>query len=113
MPQRKLTDLQFSVLLRRHSYLRANDRAYLELMLEVLRSGVAWRDAPEEDFGVGWQATYQRYRRWNDQGCVETIIESYLELLPKGQRTAWEAEFECANRIRHRSHGNRKRMLAI
>jgi transposase len=47
-----LIDEQFDRLLLEHPKLNHNDRKALGLILEVLRTGCPWQDAPEEEFGV-------------------------------------------------------------
>jgi transposase len=41
---------------------KQSDRMFLEAVLYVARTGIPWRDLPEE-FGH-WDAVYNRFRRW-------------------------------------------------
>jgi transposase len=43
-----------------------SDRMFIEAVLYVARTGIAWRDMPAE-FGH-WDAVYNRFRRWESRG---------------------------------------------
>ncbi len=49
-------------------------RGFVEAVVYVLRTGVAWDDLPER-FGQP-NSLYRRYRRWAQQGIWDTLFES-------------------------------------
>ena len=51
-----------------------NNRATLEGILWVARTGAPWRDLPEK-FGT-WNTVHRRFRRWVTQGVFDRIFES-------------------------------------
>jgi len=50
------------------------DREFIEAVLYRARTGMAWRDLPD-DFG-GWNAVYQRFKRWKDSGVWCRLFEA-------------------------------------
>lgn len=52
---------------------RLNDRQVLSGILWILCSGAAWRDLPER-YGK-WQTVYARFRRWQESGLFDRILE--------------------------------------
>lgn len=48
-----------------------SDRMFIEAVLYVARTGIPWRDLPE-DFGT-WDAVYNRFRRWEARGIWKTL----------------------------------------
>ena len=48
-----------------------SDRAFLEALLYLCRTGVPWRDLPPA-LGV-WSAIYMRFRRWEKSGLWERL----------------------------------------
>lgn len=46
-------------------------------MFWILFSGASWRDLPE-CYGP-WQTVYDRFRRWQDDGTFDTILQ-YLQM---------------------------------
>ena len=50
------------------------DREFLEAVLYRARTGLPWRDLPEE-FG-GWNAVYQRWKRWRLAGNFQRLFDS-------------------------------------
>lgn len=51
---------------------RYDHRTVLEGILEVMRSGRSWRDAPAAD--VPWPILYQRYSLWRRRGLWDAIL---------------------------------------
>ena len=45
---------------------RQSDRAFIEAVVHVVRSGCPWRDLPAEH--GRWRAVYVRFRRWETRG---------------------------------------------
>jgi putative transposase len=50
-----------------------SDRMFIEAVLYVARTGIPWRDMPEE-FGT-WDAVYNRFRRWEARNIWKTLWE--------------------------------------
>lgn len=53
---------------------RHGHRKVLNGILSVLRSGASWREMPQE-YGK-WETAYRRYRRWQDEGRLQRILEA-------------------------------------
>ena len=49
-----------------------SERLFLEAILYLARTGVPWRDLPEE-FGK-WNSLYQRFKRWRISGVFERLF---------------------------------------
>src|SRR3954470_10716867 len=49
------------------------ERAFVEALLYVARTGIPWRDLPSE-FGR-WDAVYNRFRRWVASGRLRAVFE--------------------------------------
>ena len=56
-----------------------NNRATVEGMLWVMRTGAPWRDLPA-DFG-NWNSIHRRFRRWTDAGVWDQVLEAANEHL--------------------------------
>src|SRR5262245_11834527 len=50
-----------------------SDRLFIEAVLYLARTGLPWRDLPE-DFGR-WDAVYNRFRRWEVRGLWRRLWE--------------------------------------
>ena len=50
---------------------RQSDRMFIEAVLYVARTGIPWRDLPEE-FGQ-WDAVYTRFRRWEKRNVWQQL----------------------------------------
>jgi transposase len=48
-----------------------SDRMFVEAVLYVARTGIPWRDLPEE-FGQ-WDAVYNRFRRWEKRNVWQQL----------------------------------------
>jgi transposase len=59
-----------------------DDRQFVEAVLYLTRTGLPWRDLPEE-FGV-WSAVYMRFRRWEKAGVWRRL----WEILSRGSTPA-------------------------
>ena len=51
-----------------------DDRKFIEAVLYLTRTGLPWRDLPEE-FGT-WSAVYMRFRRWEKAGVWRRLWEA-------------------------------------
>jgi transposase len=56
---------------------RLPDRQFLEALLYLARTGIPWRDLPG-DFGA-WDAVYNRFRRWINNGRLRKLFEGFTE----------------------------------
>lgn len=56
-----------------------DNRMFVEAVLYSARTGLPWRDLPEE-FGQ-WNSVYRRFCRWSDKGIWELL---FVELAKKG-----------------------------
>lgn len=61
-----------------------DNRLFLEAVLWRVRTGLPWRDLPD-DFG-NWNSVFQRFRRWAVAGVFDCIF----------QRLSGEPDFEYA-----------------
>jgi transposase len=50
-----------------------NNRLFVEAVLWIARTGVPWRDLPDE-FGP-WNSVYQRFARWSNRGVWRRVFE--------------------------------------
>lgn len=53
---------------------KQSDRMFLEAVLYVARTGIPWRDLPEE-FGH-WDAVYNRFRRWEKRRVWQQLWQN-------------------------------------
>ena len=51
-----------------------SDRAFIEAVLYLNRTGCPWRDLPSE-LGF-WHAVYMRFRRWEERGVWQRLWKS-------------------------------------
>ena len=49
-----------------------SDRLFIEAVLYIARTGVPWRDLPQEPFG-NWSAVYNRLKRWKENGTWQNL----------------------------------------
>jgi transposase len=54
----------------------------------VLRSGAPWRDLPER-YG-SWKTVYDRFRRWAEDGTLQSIVDKLQGELDAEGRIDWE-----------------------
>ena len=83
-----------------------SDRLFIEAVLYLARTGLPWRDLPE-DFGP-WDAVYNRFRRWARRG----IWRQLWERLPTQACPLTRHLFIDATIVRAHQHaaGARKKM---
>jgi len=55
-----------------------DNRRFFDGMMFALRTGIPWRDLPEE-FGQ-WNSIFRRFRRWCEQGVFDAILATLVEL---------------------------------
>ena len=55
-----------------------DNRRFFDGMMFSLRTGIPWRDLPDE-FG-NWNSIFRRFRRWCQQGVFDVILETLVEL---------------------------------
>lgn len=79
MPRTMLTDASWN---RLKQILKDSGRIYnkyehrntLEGILYRMRTGIQWRDLPEE-FGI-WNTVYRRFNLWSKKGILESLFQS-------------------------------------
>lgn len=68
------------------------ERALVDAILYVLRSGCSWRMLPS-DFPP-WETVYHHFRRWAGQGVFATLSDSLLpKVRQKGGLTKLQEQF--------------------
>lgn len=68
---------------------RWNDhRVTLNGMMWILKSGSPWRDMPDR-YG-SWKSVYDRFRRWTDDGTIDTILARLRLKLDRDGRIDWD-----------------------
>lgn len=60
---------------------RANDRAVINGILYVLKTGCQWNALPEELFGVSDTTCWRRLKHWHEEGVWLKIADILLEEL--------------------------------
>ena len=65
---------------------RADDRAALEAIIFVLRSGIPWEMLPAKQFGLSGMTAWRRLEEWTQAGVFEQLQRVLLnELGQRGQ----------------------------
>ena len=57
---------------------RTDDRAALEGILLVLRTGISWQELPTELFGASGSTCWRRLAEWQEAGIWQGLHESVL-----------------------------------
>lgn len=58
-----------------HGGVARDNRKFIEAILYIGKTGVPWRDLPEEEFGK-WDTVYHRYNQWCKKGTWQRIFEA-------------------------------------
>lgn len=69
-----------------------DNRAVLEGILWVLKTGARWRDVPKQ-IGVSGSVCWKRMRRWDQQGVWLRIWRVFLSELDRRGRLDWRETF--------------------
>jgi transposase len=88
----------------------ANDRRFIEAVLWWRRTGVPWRDLPEEYFGP-WQTVFSRFDRWSKAGKWQRLFDA----LKTEVDNEWQSLDSTINRVHQHAggaKGGRKRMAS-
>ena len=64
---------------------RVDDRAALEAIVFVLRTGIPWEMLPTKQFGLSGMTPWRRLEQWTRAGVFESLQRALLNEL--GQRT--------------------------
>lgn len=75
-----------------------DNRRFFDGMMFLLRTGIPWRDLPEE-FG-NWNSIFRRFRRWCQQGVFDAILETLVEL---GITDDWRQQMVDSTSVRGHS----------
>ncbi|NHO33309.1 transposase [Acetobacter fallax] len=81
-----------------HGVSRIDDRAVLSAIVQVLRSGVLWRDVPA-DYRIKWKTVYNRFVRWSQDGVMDATLCALTEPAQDEVRLVVSAD----DLLRHRS----------
>src|ERR1035438_3290102 len=79
-----------------------DDRLMLNAIFYVLRTGIPWRDLPEQ-FG-SWNSVYSRFRRW----CADGLFARMLTVVA-AKATGQLRHIDCSHRSEERRIGNTRR----
>ena len=75
-----------------------DNRRFFDGMMFALRTGIPWRDLPDE-FG-NWNSIFRRFRRWCQQGVFDAILETLVEL---GITDDWRQQMVDSTSVRGHS----------
>jgi transposase len=78
-----------------------NDRNFIEAVLWWRRTGVPWRDLPEE-FGA-WKTVFNRFDRWAKNGRWERVLEG----LQTDRDNEWHSIDSTINRAHQHAAGGK------
>ena len=85
-----------------------DDRAVLNGILFVLRSGIGWERLPKElGFGSG-MTCWRRLRDWNDAGVWSRLHEVLLAKLREADRIDWSRAVADSSHVRALKGGPRR-----
>ena len=56
---------------------RVDDRRVINCILYALRTGIPWRDMPEQ-YGT-WSTIYNRFNRWSKAGIWDKIFDAIVD----------------------------------
>jgi len=71
---------------------RADDRAVVEAILHVLRTGCRWQDLPAA-YGIAATTAWRRLRRWEEDGTWERLWRAVLAALDTEEKLRWAEAF--------------------
>ena len=82
-----------------------DNRAFIEAVLWIARTGAPWRDLPER-YGA-WYTVYTRYYRWAKKGVWQRIFKAFAD--------AGDIEFLLVDGsiVRVHQHGSAKKKTAM
>jgi transposase len=79
-----------------------DDRAVLNGILWILRTGAPWRDLPEH-YGP-WQTVYGRYRRWRLEGQWDRLLTAVQQLADGDGQLDWSIHYVDGTIVRAHQH---------
>ena len=85
-----------------------DNRMFVEAVLYSARTGLPWRDLPEE-FGQ-WNSVYRRFCRWSDKGIWELL---FVELAKKGDFKEVSIDSTAVRVHQHGAGAKKKRDLKL
>ena len=88
---------------------RLDDRACLNGILFVLRTGIPWEDLPQElGFGSG-MSCWRRLRDWHEAGAWKKLHRVLLEHLHRADQIDWDRVVADSSHVRAMGEGEKKR----
>jgi transposase len=85
-----------------HKGPKGNLRTFFEAVFYWHRTGVPWRDLPEE-FGK-WKSIYNRFNRWSEAGKWER----FFQFLKQSKDNRWHSIDSTINRAHQHAAGQKK-----
>ena len=88
---------------------RLDDRACLNGILFVLRTGIPWEDLPQE---LGWgsgMSCWRRLRDWHEAGAWKKLHRVLLEHLHRADQIDWDRVVADSSHVRAMGAGEKKR----
>ncbi|MBX2813747.1 MAG: IS5 family transposase [Myxococcales bacterium] len=85
-------------------------RKFLNAVLWKIRTGVPWRDLPEQ-YG-SWKTIYSRFRRWAIAGYFQAIFEA-LHIEVDDEWNAIDGTYIRAHQHSAGGHGGAKKMALV
>ena len=85
-----------------------NNRRFVEAVLYIARTGLPWRDLPEQ-FG-SWNSVCRRFCRWSDKGVWERI---FAELAKRGDLKEVSIDSTAVRVHQHGAGAKKKRDLKL
>jgi transposase len=85
-----------------------SDRLFLEAVLFRARTGLPWRDLPEE-FG-DWNAVYQRAKRWRQAGVFDRLFAGLPTDNPVGEMKRLFFDSTTSRAHQHAAGAEKKKM---
>lgn len=57
---------------------RADARNLVDAIMWIMKTGAAWRDLPESEYGK-WKTAYNNFLRWRNEGMWQKVLSALIE----------------------------------